>query len=269
MHLVEGLAHMHACGVAHRDVTPDNLLLRGGDLKIADLGMSRALCDRLGLDGRPAFSARTTSVCYMAPELLGCRDDRIAECSTAIDVWSAGCVVFEILTGRRAFSHDGYDEERLRMVLCDAERRWGASRLEMVFLRRMLEVDPGRRATCCELLSLFPMGSFRQRTSTALAAVQRRAIEQVFALGHRRQEEDTASSVSAVSTVSAMEVEDDGEMEDGEIAEEDGEEMEDGEIMEEDEDVVIIKEVEAPDVVFIKEVEAPDVVIVRVVDGPC
>ncbi|MBN1911028.1 MAG: serine/threonine protein kinase [Pirellulales bacterium] len=89
--LLEGLACLHASGMAHRDVKPSNCLLIGGQLKLADFGLltpSQPLVSRLG--------TRT----YMPPD--GQMDARA-------DVYAAGLVLYEMLSGQPAerFPHLG------------------------------------------------------------------------------------------------------------------------------------------------------------------
>jgi eukaryotic-like serine/threonine-protein kinase len=90
----DGLGHAHAKRLVHRDVKPQNLLLRSADgcLKIADFGIARAAEEtRLTRTGRVIGTDR-----YMAPEQLS--DGRI---SPATDVYACGVVAYEMLPKRR------------------------------------------------------------------------------------------------------------------------------------------------------------------------
>jgi len=94
------LEHVHAHRVVHRDVKTSNLFVaRAADMsassvvKLGDFGISRVL----GATGDLAATAVGTP-CYMAPELL---DERPYDYKA--DVWSAGCVLFELLNLKRAF----------------------------------------------------------------------------------------------------------------------------------------------------------------------
>eukprot|EP00762_Andalucia_godoyi_P002777 ANDGO_04455.mRNA.1 Mitogen-activated protein kinase 4 len=91
--MLRGLHYMHAAGVVHRDLKPSNILInKDCDLKICDLGMAR-------LVGAPEKSAENpltmyvTTRWYRAPEVVLCS----SVYTTAVDVWSAGCIFGELL----------------------------------------------------------------------------------------------------------------------------------------------------------------------------
>ena len=104
-----GLAHAHAAGLVHRDIKPQNLLLReDGTLKIADFGIARAA------EGTALTQAGTVlgTAAYLAPEqALG------EEVTSAADVYSLGAVLYELLTGRPPYEFDSLAD------LADKQRR--------------------------------------------------------------------------------------------------------------------------------------------------
>lgn len=133
LQLFRGLAHMHSLGMIHRDIKPQNLLVtRQGILKICDLGLCRLLTEhsnQQGYDDSHAWTLQVGTHYYRSPELL--YGDR--NYGYAIDIWAAGCVMAEILTGSPLFPGTG-DVELLAMIsdlLGDAsEKNWpGISQL--------------------------------------------------------------------------------------------------------------------------------------------
>jgi serine/threonine protein kinase len=97
-----GLEHAHAAGLVHRDVKPQNLLLRtDGTLKIADFGIARA-AESTGLTQAGTILG---TAAYLSPEqALG------EEVTSAADVYSLGAVLYELLTGRPPYEFDSLAE---------------------------------------------------------------------------------------------------------------------------------------------------------------
>jgi eukaryotic-like serine/threonine-protein kinase len=96
--VAEGLSVAHQRGIVHRDIKPSNILLtRDGRAKVVDFGIARALVEaQLTLPG-----TTLGSVHYFSPEQA-----RGEPVTAGSDVYSLGLVLFEMLTGRRAWTGD-------------------------------------------------------------------------------------------------------------------------------------------------------------------
>jgi len=94
--ILRALSYIHSVGICHRDIKPQNLLLdpNSGVLKLCDFGSAKML-----VKGEPNVSY-ICSRYYRAPELIF----GSTTYTTAIDVWSVGCVLAELLLGQPLFS---------------------------------------------------------------------------------------------------------------------------------------------------------------------
>jgi serine/threonine protein kinase len=112
LQIAQGMEAAHERAIVHRDLKPANVkLTRDGDVKILDFGLAKALdAEPLSVDQSlsPTLTHATHvgvllgTAAYMSPEQAqGKPADRRA------DVWSFGVVLYEMLTGRRAFAGEG------------------------------------------------------------------------------------------------------------------------------------------------------------------
>ncbi|KAF5101240.1 hypothetical protein D0Z03_000634 [Geotrichum reessii] len=105
--LLKGVNFCHENRVLHRDLKPQNLLINTrGELKLGDFGLARAF-------GIPVntFSNEVVTLWYRAPDvLLGSRTY-----STSIDIWSSGCILAEMFTGRPLFPGSS-NEDQLKRI---------------------------------------------------------------------------------------------------------------------------------------------------------
>ncbi|GBG25385.1 Mitogen-activated protein kinase 6 [Hondaea fermentalgiana] len=98
--MLRSLKYMHSAGVLHRDLKPSNLLLNSNcDLKVCDFGLARGVNDEK-LD----LTEYVVTRWYRAPEImLSCK-----EYTFAIDVWSVGCILGELLGRKPMFPGEDY-----------------------------------------------------------------------------------------------------------------------------------------------------------------
>lgn len=101
--LLSGLAFCHARRILHRDLKPQNLLIdRHGSLKLADFGLARAI----GIPVR-TYTHEVVTLWYRSPEiLLGSK-----HYSTAVDIWSVGCIFAEMAAQQPLFPGDSEIDE--------------------------------------------------------------------------------------------------------------------------------------------------------------
>ena len=153
--VAEGLEAAHASGIVHRDLKPANVMVRAdGQVKLLDFGLAKALVDEPeaagGLSQSPTLLTAETqhgvllgTAAYMSPEQA-----RGKKVDARTDVWAFGCLLHEMLTGKRAFPgetvsdtlasilKDGVDEGALPPETPGRIRR---------LLRRCLQRDPRNR----------------------------------------------------------------------------------------------------------------------------
>jgi serine/threonine-protein kinase len=147
-HLVDAIAAAHARGILHRDLKPANVkVLADGTIKVLDFGLAKALRAEASAPD-PDLSAAAPhlllgTAAYMSPEQV-----RGQTVDARADIWACGCLVFEMLTGRRAFAGDSVQETLARVI--EREPAFGLLPSSTPpslrrLLRRTLEKDPTRR----------------------------------------------------------------------------------------------------------------------------
>ncbi|KAK3009548.1 hypothetical protein RJ639_013778, partial [Escallonia herrerae] len=100
--LLRGLKYIHSANVLHRDLKPSNLLLNANcDLKICDFGLARTTSET------DSMTEYVVTRWYRAPELLlNC-----SEYTAAIDIWSVGCILMEIMKREPLFPGKDYVQQ--------------------------------------------------------------------------------------------------------------------------------------------------------------
>src|SRR5499426_1487081 len=130
--IAEALEAAHEQGIVHRDLKPANIKLRpDGSVKVLDFGLAKALAPNAGAASGGGLTVSPTitspamtqvgvilgTAAYMAPEQAKGR-----EADKRSDVWAFGAVLYEMLTGRRAF--DGEDMTDVLGAVVRLEPNW-------------------------------------------------------------------------------------------------------------------------------------------------
>ena len=154
--IAEALEAAHAQGIIHRDLKPANIKVRGdGTVKVLDFGLAKAL-DPIAVRGRDVTGSPTITspamtqmgvilgtAAYMSPEQAkGKPADKRS------DIWAFGCVLYEMLTGTRAFEGEDVSETMANVLTLEPSRdRLPGTTTPSIrrLLHRCLEKDPKRR----------------------------------------------------------------------------------------------------------------------------
>lgn len=108
LQMLEGLCYLHESGIAHRDIKPENILLdHNGIVKYVDFGAAKVIARQgrtmaADLHATKPNRSMTGTPMYMSPEII--KGENLGRAG-AVDVWSLGCVVLEMATGRRPWAN--------------------------------------------------------------------------------------------------------------------------------------------------------------------
>jgi eukaryotic-like serine/threonine-protein kinase len=183
LQIIDALEAAHETGIIHRDLKPANIKVRpDGTVKVLDFGLAKLASDTTGatsilgaLSLSPTISTPAMTgigfilgtAAYMAPEQA-----RGRAVDKRVDIWAFGCVLFEMLTGRRPF--DGEDVTETVGAVIHKEPAWNLLSPEtppalLLTLQRCLEKNPKRRIRDIGDARLALSGAFQL---PAAAAVQ-------------------------------------------------------------------------------------------------
>ena len=109
--ILRGLKPIHAAGVLHRDIKPSNLLVNANcDLKICDFGLARSMARHTRRDLQ--LTEYVATRWYRAPEIMLSSRSY----TKAVDIWSVGCTLFEMLTGEPLFPGKDYHHQMMLIL---------------------------------------------------------------------------------------------------------------------------------------------------------
>lgn len=197
-----GLRVIHASNIVHRDIKPRNIFIDGPSelfgcrVKIGDFGSSRELSD--------AFQCASTIVgtpYYLSPEICM---QRVYDQKT--DIWSLGCLIYELLTGSRPFEGSSFKD--LIHRICHEEACLNNKYLCIVLsrslskdtadlVRLLLQKDPKKRPSASQLFSLpYIVNGYRSycpQPDDMFADIQKRRIKSIVTnivkMAYRDQEQ--------------------------------------------------------------------------------
>ncbi|KAI3758987.1 hypothetical protein L6452_06560 [Arctium lappa] len=162
-HILSGLAYLHSKKTVHRDIKGANLLVdSSGVVKLADFGLAKHLSPHvidLSLKGTPH---------WMAPEVLqaAMRKDANPEHTYTMDIWSLGCTVIEMVTGKPPWSEFSAVQAMFNVLHRSPPIPETLSSEGKDFLHRCLQRNPEKRSSAALLLEHpFVRNSFEHNLS--------------------------------------------------------------------------------------------------------
>jgi serine/threonine protein kinase len=141
-HLIDGLFYCHSKRVLHRDIKLDNILLNvDGHIKICDFGVSKLVKEK------EIMTEQCGTPAYIAPEILRGHGYE----GFAVDIWSAGAVLFAMLYGTVPFKANNMKDLHKMIMKGRYVLKDGISNNAKTLLSALLEINPKKRITIPEI----------------------------------------------------------------------------------------------------------------------
>ncbi len=186
--MADALEAAHEQGIIHRDLKPANIRVRrDGTVKVLDFGLAKAMEPAFaqGASARQADASMSPTItspamtqagiilgtaAYMSPEQASGKP-----VDTRADIWAFGCVLYEMLTGQRAFDGQGVSETLARVL--EREPDWARlpatlSPALRTYLKRCLQKDPRQRVQAIGDVRLALEGAFETSVGQPAASAE-------------------------------------------------------------------------------------------------
>ncbi|EIW83742.1 kinase-like protein [Coniophora puteana RWD-64-598 SS2] len=144
--IANALSFVHSQGIVHRDLKPENILLTSADppiVKVADFGLAKEIHEASSLHVSGSLQIICGTEAYLAPETI--KETITERYNHLVDSWSAGVIVFAMLTGgfiRKTATWIRIAERKIRWKLLKGAK---ASNSATNLIHRLLQYDPARR----------------------------------------------------------------------------------------------------------------------------
>lgn len=161
--VAEALSYAHRQNIVHRDIKPGNILFVEGHAMVTDFGIGKAMCDACG-DDITLIGGLVGTPNYMSPEQAGGE-----EVDPRTDVYSLGCVLFEMLAGDLPYPAENAQAAMARHAIdpipsVRAVRRDVPAQLDAVIVKALAKKADDRYSTAAEFAEALGRGGKLQDT---------------------------------------------------------------------------------------------------------
>jgi tetratricopeptide (TPR) repeat protein len=199
--VADALGYAHAHGVVHRDIKPENIMMSGDHALVADFGIARAL-SAVGEDRLTETGLSLGTPTYMSPEQTA-GDDQVDRRS---DLYSLGCVLYEMLAGQPPFTGANPQAILARHVLDPVPslrtvRSNVPAGLEAAIRRALSKVPGDRFASAADLIEALKRGAARSSVESSPQLEVTRPVPKATAVPAASRPALTTPSIALVGRV--------------------------------------------------------------------